>query len=1012
MFVIARKFRNDNTLPIAHAMESSLLSYRSLVSVLVLLFCCASSQARSWPGAQINLHHTSWTARDGAPAMVLSMTQSKDGWLWLGGPAGLHRFDGIRFEQFTPANTPLLTRNVSLVNAFVDGSLWIGYRTGGAARIEHGRIRNYSEPDGLPKRAVWGIEQDGNGRTWAATAQGMYYLENDRWHASPTSWRLPADTYKTLMRDRDGVLWAQGDSGVYFLRPGNTHFGKAPIDSGTGVLFNLADGAVVSWNAARARFNRLSGPGQDSYPSLWERLGDPTSLLIDHRGNLWVGHKDGLEYRTRDRAYLTTPPQGLSGPAVGAIFEDREGNVWAATSTGIDRFRGRRFARIEVPESAIGAAILADDNGGAWVGGFHIAAGDAGDPRITPLWPARREGWADMLTSFTRSSDGTLWGASYGALRRIQGADNRRIELPASIGERVITSVAADRNGELLAAIQQMGLYRLDSSGGWGKTGENGEVNVMARSDAAGLWLGYFPGRVVHAEDGKWQSYGAAEGLAIGLVMSLHLHGKHVWAGGDNGLALFEAGRFKQVSGINGESFDGISGIVEMENGDLWLNATAGLFRIAGGEVAKARREPAYRVHFERLDQSDGLEGSAPRITPSPSLVLSSDLRLWIVRSTGLFRLDPEEQLPQSPALPPIIKTIGAPGEGKALQGDVQFAPGVTSLQVDYTVPLLAMPERVRFRYWLDGVDKEWQDVGTRRSAYYSNLAPGDYQFRLAASDYNGKWGDQHTVARFTIVPTMAQTWWFKVLCVALLLSGAYIAYRWHVNRLARQMAYRLQARMHERERIARELHDTLLQSVQSLILHIHAAVTKLPAKDILRIQLETALQQADDVVDEGRERIRELRGADDHRLSFPDAVLAAAARLRVGEAGAIRMKMSGVLRLIDGAIYQDVLAIVIEAIANAYRHAGAGRIEVEFQYGMREFRCVVRDDGVGIPVEVLSEGGRQDHWGMRGMAERSARIGAKLTVLSSAGHGTQWQLTLPAALAYTRKGDQNGIFR
>lgn len=963
-----------------------------------MLACSLSSQA-----ASINLHHTSWTARDGAPAMILSMTQTKDGLLWLGGPTGLYRFDGIQFEQFVPSNGPLLTRNVSVVNAFADGALWVGYRTGGAARLHDGRIRNYGEQDGLPSRAVWSVEQDSEGRTWAATAQGMYYLENDRWQAAENAWQVPVTWYKTLMRDREGVLWAQGDTGVYFLRPRSRQFVKAAVSSGTGVLFNLPGGGVVSWDAGRARFNRLAGLPQGNYPLQWERLGDPTSLLFDSQGNLWVGHKEGIEYRTADKTFRTAPQQGLSGPAVSAIFEDREGSVWAATSTGIDRFRGRRLARIEVPESAIGAAILADDKGGAWIGGFHVAVGVASGVKITPLWPPSREGWKDMLTSFTRTSDGTLWGASFGALRRIQGQDSRRVALPGSIGNMIITSVVADRNDELLAAVQQLGLYRRKASGDWEKTGDNGEVNVMARSEASGLWLGYFPGRVVHAEGERWRSYGPAEGLTIGLVMALHPHGRHVWAGGDNGLALFHEGRFRQLTGTDGQAFDGISGIVEMDNGDLWLNATAGLFHIAGEEIARFKRGLDYRVQYEKLDQLDGLEGSAPRVSPSPSLVLSSDSHLWIVRSTGVFRLDPREQLPATAAQPAIIKTLGPPGEGRALQEGGRLAPGVSTLQVDYTAPLLAMPERVRFRYRLDGVDAEWRDAGKRRSAYYSGLAPGDYRFHVAASDYSGKWSDLHTTVAFTVVPTTIQTWWFKMLCAMLLLSAAYLAYRWHIGRLARRMAYQLQERVRERERIARELHDTLLQSVQSLILHIHAAVLKLPARDAMRIQLESALQQADDVVDEGRGRIRELRGEDDAKNSFPDAVSAAACRLQPDGVSAIHLTLKGTVRQLEPTVHREALAIVSEAIANAYSHAQASRIEVELEYGRREFRCIVRDDGVGISPAILDDGGRQNHWGLRGMAERAAWINARLALGSCAGTGTEWQLTLAAALAYTR---------
>jgi len=973
-------------------------SLGKIFCLLALLSCCNSPQA-----AAIDLHHTSWTGRDGAPAMVLSMTQTKDGWLWLGGPMGLYRFDGMQFEQFAPANEPLLTRNVSVVSALDDGSLWIGYRTGGAARLQQGRIHNYSERDGLPSRAVWGVERDAEGRIWAATAQGMYYLENDRWQVPASAWQLPDGWYKTLMRDRQGTLWVQGDPGIFFLRPGAKQFARAPVSSGTGVLFNLPDGSVLSWDAARARFNRLAGTAQGRSAQQWQRLGDPTSLLFDRHGNLWVGLKSGLEYRTGNAVFGNSPSQGLSGPSVGALFEDREGNIWAATSTGIDRFRGRRLEKVEVPESAIGAAIMADDSGGAWIGGFHVAAGDGGAARVTPLWPAERGGWANWVTGYTRSSDGILWGTSFGALRRIDGRDHRKIAAPGALGNRLLTNIQADDNGDLLAAVQQLGLYRRKADGEWQQDGGEGEVNVMARSDTLGLWLGYFPGLLVQQQGAKRRSYGSADGLALGLVMALQPHGSHLWAGGDKGLALFEGGRFKQVNGIDDETFDGISGIVELDNGDLWLNAATGLFHIPDAEIARFKRDPAYRVHYGRIDQLDGLEGSAPRVTPSPSLVQASDKRLWIVRSTGVFRLDPGAQLPHAPAQPAVIKTIGPLGEGKALHERVQLAPGVSALQIDYTIPSLAMPERVRFRYRLDGVEDGWQEAGARRSAYYSDLAPGDYRFRLAASDYNGQWNDQQTVLAFTIVPAITQTWWFRTLCGGLLLSAAYLVHRWRISRMARHMAHRLQERVRERERIARELHDTLLQSVQSLILHVHAAVIKLPQKDALRLQLENALRQADNVVDEGRGRIRELRGEDEDKLNLADAILATAERLRLGGGNAVQLTMRGKPRQLDGAIYQETLAIVNEAIANACSHARAKRIEVELHYGTREFCCHVRDDGEGIPADIVNVGGRQNHWGMRGMAERAARIDAKLVLRSSAATGTEWQLVLPAALAYTR---------
>src|SRR5450830_284950 len=610
-----------------------------------VLLCGSGAQAETASRAAINLHHTSWTARDGAPPMALSITQTADGWLWLAAPSGLYRFDGIQFEQFTPSNTPLLTRNISLVNAFPDNVLWIGYRTGGAGRLQHGRIHNYGQQQGLPGSAVWGVERDSEQRIWAATPSGMYRLENEHWLAAEPGWQLPTVPYKTLMRDRQGVLWAQGDAGVYLLRPGSTHFERADGEAGTGVLFELAPGSVVSWNAVQGRFHQVAGRARDVQPRLWQQMGNPGSLLFDRHGDLWAGMADGVGYRTLHGRFHTTPAQGLSGRMVGALFEDREGNVWAATASGIDRFGRRRLSRIELPDSAAGMAFLADDAGGVWIGRKHVSVSHTGQVSVTLLWPAEKAGWASMLNTMARTSDGVLWLSSYRVLRRVQGGTYQDIALPPEATGVVVPLVLAEQDGSLLVSLRQHGLYRRKANGSWQRLRAGDDFIGMARTDAAGLWLANVDGRVLHADGAAWRSYGKADGLSLGLVLTLHLHGQHVWAGGENGLALRTGDRFRPVHGANGEPFDGISGIVELANGDLWLNAADGLFRIAGAELARFQQDQHYRVQYERLDQLDGLDGLAPRSSESPTLLRAADGRLWVIRTTGLFRLDPDERL-------------------------------------------------------------------------------------------------------------------------------------------------------------------------------------------------------------------------------------------------------------------------------------------------------------------------------------------------------------------------------
>lgn len=979
----------------------------ALIHLLAGLLALAEAHAAASATAAIDLHHASWTARDGAPQMVITIAQTADGWLWLGGATGLFRFDGVRFERYAPPGAPLPANGIAILNAVPSGALWIGYRFGGASVLDQGRLRHYDERDGLPANtAVWGLEQDGGGRMWAATSAGMFRLERGRWLAADQAWLLPRTGYKTLMRDRQGILWAQGNEGVYSLAPGASRFVKSVPGTGTGVLFDVPDGSIWSWDGLHNRLNRLTAPTNGARPRRWDVGGDASSMLFDRAGDLWVGRQEGLEYHTAGASAASGPQQGLSGSGVAALFEDREGNIWASTSNGIDRFRAKRVARVALAHNPGTHALAADDDGGAWVGRYHVPRPGAGAPPATPLWPASPLAWHNVVSCSYRDPDGVLWTGGYGGLWRKRGGDIRPVALPPGAGGVVINSMARDRAGGLWVALAQRGLYRRAPDGAWErKDGVAGlpddTPRAMAHAEAAGLWLGYPRGRLLQLQHGLWRRYGPENGVGVGMVMALHLRGDHVWAGGENGLALRHGDRFVGVGGVDGQAFEGISGIVELDDGDLWLNAAAGLFRVPAAEIARLRAAPAYRVRYQRLDSLDGLEGSAPVLLPTPSLILAADRHLWLTTTTGVFRLDPAPGPPPGPPPPVQIRAIGAPGQARPALAGMRLAAGTDALQIDYTALALAMPERVRFRYRLEGVDNAWREAGQRRAAYYSNVGAGGYRFQVMASGGDDRWPAEPATLDFSIAPLATETWWFRSLCALALLTAAWLLYRWRTRLLARRLAGRLEERIHERERIARELHDTLLQSVQGLILQVHAAATRLPPPEPARALIEKALLHADDVLHEGRERVRDLRGHDIGAPGLAEALVSAGAQARPPEAPPPRLLVSGTPRALHPIVHEEVMAIAGEAIANAYRHAAAGRIEVRLHYGTAELRLDITDDGIGIAPEVLAAGGRRDHWGFAGMRERAARIEARLALRSLPGAGTEWRLTLAGALAY-----------
>ncbi|WP_394778889.1 two-component regulator propeller domain-containing protein [Undibacterium sp.] len=1003
-----------------------LLPFSLLLSVVLSAFACLPAHAaKPVPEAPpINLQHTSWTVRDGAPAVVLTMAQTTDGWLWLGSSSGLFRFDGVRFERYAPHEAPLPAAAISILSAQPSGALWIGYRFGGASLLNAGKLRNYDQHDGLPENAsVWGIEQDGVGRVWAATTAGMYYLEGEHWLAAAPSWALPPGSYKTLLRDHQGILWAQGNLGVYSLAPGANYFTKAATDSGAGVVFDAPDGSIWSWDARNDKLNRLTRPSNVNSANSanpanpknqasavtparhWNVQGDVDSLLSDRAGNLWVGRRNSLEYYTTQGVQRTGPRQGLSGNTVSAVLEDREGNIWAATANGIDRFRRKRLSEVPMPGNLSATAMAADTEGGAWLGRFHATRSD---PIVfTELWPSAKIPWHDYIISEYRGPDGVLWAGSYGGLWRKEGTRARRIAMPPELEGEQINSLVADNAGGLWATVQGKSVYRLDPSGSWEKQGGKEGLPEEAPRTLAGngkdLWFAYPRNRLMQREDGHWRKWGPEDGLGLGLIATLHLHGKHVWAGGENGLALRQGEKFISVIGVGEQGFQGLSGIVELDNGDLWLNSGTGLYRIPADELARLEDNAAYRVHYERVDSSDGLEGNAPFPLPAPTLVETSDHHLWVSTTAGVFRFDPALRLATVSPPPVLIRSISAQGQERALMASMHLPPGTDTLQINYTAVALTMPERVHFRYRLQGLEQSWQDAGQRRAAYYNNLGPGDYRFQVQASNYDGIWDEKATTLDFSIAPTLVQTWWFKSLCALALLVACWLGYRWRIRHLAHEVELRLEERISERERIARELHDTFLQSVYGLVLQVNAAVLRLPTPEPARVMIEKALLQASDVLREGRDKVRALRTGTSP-IDLGEALQLVGANLRPPDGAPLQLRITGKERSLHPIVHEEALAIANEAIANAYRHAKAAQIAAELHYGSDELRLTVRDNGIGIPPDVMAAGELQDHWGLPGMRERAARIKARLVLHSHAGAGTVWTLVLPGALAYQEK--------
>ena len=371
----------------------------------------------------------------------------------------------------------------------------------------------------------------------------------------------------------------------------------------------------------------------------------------------------------------------------------------------------------------------------------------------------------------------------------------------------------------------------------------------------------------------------------------------------------------------------------------------------------------------------------------------------------GVSVIDPRHLLVNR--LPPPVQIEQITADHKTYDanpdsnGRVSLPPRVRDLQIDYTALSFVAPEKVLFRYKLEGWDRDWQDVGTRRLAFYSNLPPRNYHIRVMACNNSGVWNEAGASLDFSVAPAYYQTTWFRLACVAAFLALLWGIYQLRLRQLAREFNLRLDERVSERTRIARELHDSLLQNVQGLILKIHAIAKRMPAADSTRQDIEKTLDFADQVLAEGRERVRHLRTSTVGFGELPKAFQQVVEKAAPNRSSMFKTVVEGTVLELHPIIREETYAIGREALINALAHSQARKIEAEITYDSREFRVRIRDDGRGIDPDVLEKGGRADHWGLQGMRERADRIGGKLELWSRQGSGTEVELTVPAATAY-----------
>jgi PAS domain S-box-containing protein len=776
---------------------------RALEVCLFILLANACAAALDGDRTIAQFAHTSWGSKDRAPTAVTALAQSVDGYLWVGGPDGLYRFDGVVFEHYQPeSGGPFPARTVSSLLALPNGDIWIGFWPGVISLLRNGNVTNFNSRDGLPEARISGFAQDREGTIWAATSRGLLRLEGNRWKLVTNDWNFPEGSANAIFLDRQGTLWVSTEDTVVFLLPDTMRFQPTGIRVGEVTQITQAANGKL-WMAETTRSVHpipLSDKRQPSDET--EVQVGSQAILFDNDGGLWITSMgDGLRHcptpellRGKIKEFGTevesfTVKNGLSDDVISSILQDREGNIWVGTNNGLDRFRKTNLTSIIFPFK-IGQPVWVAGGAGDVLGDDNLSNG----VRVHQGRAERDHPVPGQAISAYRDPSGVIWWLCGDAIYRYEAGNYARIVLPAPLPkeDRAFTIEATeDGSGVLWLSAERVGLFYRKAAV-WHRLEAASEFATLTPSTAftdwmGRAWFGYEGGTIILMKDENIQRVFPADDSLVGGVRAISGQGKHIWVGGESGLAFFDGRFFRRIAPADAETFGRVIGVEETSDGSLWLAEDQDVIQIARLEVQRALDDPSYRVKYRVFDSFDGFPGTFAGLIGHAKEIQGTDGKLWFVGSRGLARVDPANIATNALPPPVLIRSVKANGRQAGSLTNLALPSRTTDIQIDYTALSLTVPEKVHFRYRLEGVDKEWQDAGTRREAFYNRLGPGKYHFRVTACNNDGIWNEEGTHLDFNIAPAWYQTIWFRGFYVLAFLTLLWSGYQMRVHQLQEQ---------------------------------------------------------------------------------------------------------------------------------------------------------------------------------------------------------------------------------